>query len=126
MKNSLKKLSMMVMLGLLINTISLSSDMNSSTTLSMPDGSIDINPSTAAPTSIKVKNLLDGQSIAAVVRSGNSIQTPVNGMYILDPNTFYQGIVRSNHKDSVIQNTGRWGNEFTGKTTWDIANNKIS
>jgi hypothetical protein len=118
MKNSLKKLSMMTMLGLAIGS--------------------NLNATVVTP--IKVINLPAGNSIAAQVKSGNSLQTPVNGYYNLDSDHTYYTINRTPATkdcgdfvcrttagyDKIIPNTVHNGSDFIGKKTWDIATNKIS
>lgn len=119
MKKSFKKLSMMVMLGFILN----------STSTEAKHKHHNDEPTSSE---ITVVNLPKDQFIATEVVSGNSVQTPVNGKYTFHFYHTYYAIKRNPGSgstpkyDTVMPNTKQYGTSFKGKKTWDIATNKIS
>ena len=81
---------------------------------------------------INVTNLND-KLIAAKVKSGNSVQSAIDGknLYALSPNTTYYTIMRikalgaKKGTDRIISKKHRQS-EFIGKTTWDVQSDIIS
>jgi hypothetical protein len=116
MKNSLKKFSMLAILGL---TMSLNLKAHSSKSASKEE----FKPASI----IKVINLSQGQVIAKSFEGQNYEMPPISGgpnkgSFELDQNPTYFAMFNN----IIVPNTTHAGSDFVGKKTWNIATNKIS